>query len=341
VTKLRVLLLADEDLVPPADCGGKDYTDEPWKTEYDVQVTLQGLGHEVRTLGVSRDMVPVAEAYREWQPDVAFNLIEDVYGVIPYDHNVVAFLELLGLAYTGCNPLGLVLSRDKALSKKLLAHHRIRVPRFAVCRCGITLRRARRLAFPLIVKPIVEDASLGISRQSVVHDDAALAERIAFVHSHFDTPAIIEQFIPGRELYVAVLGNQRLEVFPPWELLIKNQPEGQPLVATRHVKWHTAYQKRLGVTTERAKDLPDGLEARLLHISRRACRILELSGYARLDFRLAEDGQVYLIEANANPQIAAGEDFAESASLAGLPYPKLIQRILNLGLRWKGTHDFV
>ncbi|HUX00874.1 MAG: D-alanine--D-alanine ligase [Phycisphaerae bacterium] len=339
--KLRVLVLADKDLVPPEKYEGKDYTDEPWKMEYDVQVTLRNLGHEVRTLGLLRNIEAVQEVQREWQPDIAFNLMEDVYGVIPYDHNVVALLELLGLAYTGCNPLGLALSRDKGLAKELLAYHRIRSPNFAVCPRGKKVRRLKRLAFPLIVKPLIEEASLGISRQSVVEDDKALAERVAFVHENLEAGAIVEQFIPGREVYVGVLGNERLSVLPPWELLIKHQPEGAPFLATRWVKWHAGYQKRLGVSTRRAEGLPEGMEARLARLSRRAYRALGLSGYARLDFRLAEDGRAYLLEANANPQLALGEDFAEAAEHAGLPYPKLLQRILDLGLRWKAAHDIV
>jgi len=341
MSRLRVLLLTDTSLVPPEEYKGKDYTREPWKTEYDVQTTLGELGHQVRVLGFLRDVESLQAIEREWKPHIVFNMLEDVYGVIPYDHNVVALLELLGMAYTGCNPLRLLLSRDKALAKKLLSYHRIRVPEFMVCRRDQKVRRPKRLRFPLFVKPLIEDASLGISRQSVVHDDAALAERIAFVHDQLETDAIAEHFIPGREIYVAVLGNQRLDVFPPWELVIERQPEGEPLVATRWVKWHDAYQKRLGVRTGPAEDLPEGLDARLTRITRRAYRVLHLSGYARLDFRITESGEPYLLEANANPQIAFGEDFAESAELAGLSYARLIQRILNLGIRWKQAHEVI
>ena len=336
--RLRVLLLTDEDLVPPEHHEGDDYTGEPWRMEYDVQLTLRGLGHDVRTLGVATDLSALEQVRRDWRPHIAFNLLEDVYRVIPYDHNMVAFLELLGLAYTGCNPLGLLLSRDKALTKKLLAYHRIRVPRFMVCRRGRKIRRPRRLAFPLIVKPLAVHGSEGISKQSVVYDDASLAERVAFIHGHVDSDAIVEQFIPGREFYVGVLGNQRLEVFPPWELLIEQWPEGTPLVATRKVKSDDAYQKKMQVTTRVAENLPEGLLERITRTSRRIYRILHLSGYARLDFRLADSGLAYLLEANPNPQLAYGEDFAESAEHVGLAYPQLVQRILNLGLRWRQAH---
>jgi len=337
--KLRVLLLVDEDLVPPLRVEPEeDYRRQPWKMEYDIQAALRELGHEVRALGIGRDFRPLQDLYREWPADIAFTLLEDVYGAIQYDHHVISFLELLGLPYTGCNPLGLGLTRDKALTKKLLSYHRIRSPGFFVCRHGQVAQRPKRLTFPLIVKSLTDHASAGISRQSVVETEEALADRIAFIHETLQSDAIVEEFIPGREFYAGVLGNQRLEVFPLWELLIRNKPDDAPLVATRKVKWDPAYQEKAGVITQRAQDLPDGLEEHIRKISRRIYRILHISGYARLDFRLAEDGTPYLLEANANPQLAFGEDFAEAAECGGITYPKLIQRILNLGLRWHEMH---
>jgi len=338
--RLRVLLLVDRDLVPPEHFDGEDYTGEPWKAEYDVLTTLHALGHDVRVLGVVRDIERIQQACAEWHPHVAFNMLEDVYGVIPYDQNMVAYLELLGLAYTGCSPLGLQLSRDKALTKKIVRHHNVRAPRFMVCRRRRKVRRPARLAFPLIIKALTEHASHGISQQSVVEDDAALRDRVAFMHDQLDCDAIAETFVAGREFYVGLLGNLRLDVFPLWELILENKPEDVPLIATRKVKWDATYQKKMGVLTRRAENLPDGLEARITKLSRRVYRVLRLSGYARLDFRLSEDGHPYLLEANPNPQLAYGEDYAESAHHAGLDYPKLIQRILNLGIRWKLAHDF-
>lgn len=335
--KLRVLLLVDEDLVPPDACEG-DPDDEEWRTEYSVMTALREMGHEVRPLGVVRNLEDVERAYRDWQPHIAFNLLEDCYWVIPYDHHMVAYLELLGLPYTGCNPTGLLLSRDKALTKKLLAYHRIRVPDFLVCRRGRAVRRPRRLAFPLIVKSLHTDSSNGLSQQSVVHDDAALAERVAFIHDGVGTDAIVEQFIDGRELFVGVLGNRRLTVLPPWELRIGAMPEGEPFVYTRELKWDDALKKRLEVTTGPAEGLPEPLASRLPRLCRRICRRLHLSGYTRLDFRLDAEGRLWLLEANANPQICRGDDFAEPAEAAGLSYPRLLQRILDLGLRWHDDH---
>ena len=222
---LRVLALVHEDLVPPDDPGDADVLAVPWKTEFDVVSTLREMGHEVRPLGVRSDLRVVREVIEEWQPHIAFNLLEEFDGVATYDQNVVAYLELLRVPYTGCNPRGLMLSRDKALSKKVLAYHRIPCPDFAVFPLGRAARRPRRLSFPLIVKSLTEDASLGISQASVVENDDKLRERVAFIHESLGTSAIVERYIEGRELYVSVVGNRRLSVFPVWELRMEGLPD--------------------------------------------------------------------------------------------------------------------
>jgi D-alanine-D-alanine ligase len=226
----------------------------------------------------------------------------------------------------------MVLSRGKALSKKLVAYHRIRVPDFAVFAIGRKTRRPRRLKFPLIVKSLIEHASVGIARASVVDSDEKLDERVRFVHERVGTDAIAEQFIEGRELYVSVMGNERLAAFPAWELVAEKRADGQPLIATARAKHDLDYQQRHGIDL-RAADLEEEQAARLAHIARRIYKILELSGYARLDFRLDANGQVFFLEANPNPEIAEREEFASSAKAAGVSYPELLQRIVNLGLR--------
>jgi D-alanine-D-alanine ligase len=341
VKKLRVLVLLREGLEPPDSIEGMS-NDEvyvaPWKTEYDVVSTLKDLGHQVRILGLYDDLLKVRKAVEEFEPHIAFNMMEEFGGVAQYDQNVVAYLELLGLKYTGCNPRGLVIARDKALSKKLLAYHRIRVPDFQVFRFGRKARRRKRLQFPLFVKSVIEDASLGISQASLVKDDEALRERVAFVHEHTGSDAIAEEFIGGRELYVGVLGNQRLEVLPVWELLFSEKPEDQPLIATARAKWNLKYQKKWGVESRAAKNLPKGLRELVERRCRRIYRNLGLSSYARLDFRL-DKRRLYFLEANPNPQLAYGEDFAESARKKGMSYEKLIQRIINLGLRYRPSRE--
>ncbi len=335
--KLRVLVLLREGLEPPDDIEGMSEDEAyvaPWKTEYDVVSTLRELGHRVRILGLYDDLLKVRKAVEEFEPHITFNLMEEFGGIALYDQNVVAYLELLSLKYTGCNPRGLVIARDKALSKKLLAYHRIRVPDFQVFRYGRKARRRKRLKFPLFVKSVVEDASLGISQASLVKDDDALRERVAFVHEHAGTDAIAEEFIGGRELYVGVLGNQRLEVLPVWELLFDKKPEDQPLIATARAKWNLKYQKKWGVVSRAATRLPRGIRELVERRCKSIYRTLGLSGYARLDFRL-DKRRLYFLEANPNPQLAFGEDFAESARKKGTGYDALIQRIINLGLRYK------
>jgi len=341
VKRLRVLALMRDDLLPPETIAGMskdEVSTAPWKTEFDVVSTLRQLGHQVMQLGLYDDLAPLRRAIDEFRPHIAFNLMEAFSGEALYDQNVVAYLELKGVPYTGCNPRGLMIARDKALSKKLLAYHRLRIPDFAVFRPGRAIRRPRRLRFPLFVKSVVEDASLGISQASLVRDDAALQQRVRFVHQHTGKGAIAEEFIAGRELYVGVLGNQRLEVFPVWELLFDKKPGDVPLIATAAAKWNLKYQKKWGVTSRAAEDLPPAVSEQIARRCKRIYRILGLSGYARFDFRLEPRGRLYFLEANPNPALSRDEDFATSAAARGIDYPRLIQRLVNLGLRWEPWH---
>jgi D-alanine-D-alanine ligase len=207
------------------------------------------------------------------------------------------------------------------------------VPDFTVVRRGRKPVLAKRLCYPLIVKSLVYEASTGISQASVVENETQLARRVQFVHDSLGTAAIVEQFIDGRELYVGVLGNERLQVFPVWEMFFTNMPDNVRHIATERVKWSTKYQERYGIQTDQAT-LPDGMADRLRHMVKRVYRALDLSGYARIDIRLDANGQAYVIEANPNPQLAYGEDFAESAERAGLSYEQLLERIIGLGLQW-------
>jgi D-alanine-D-alanine ligase len=334
--KLRVLVLMHDYQVPPADVTGHDLETAPWKTEYDVLRTLRDeLGHEVHPLGIKDDLAGIRQANEEFKPHIAFNMLEAFHEVGTFDQNVVSYLELIRLSYTGCNPRGMLLSRDKALSKKLLHYHRIPVPEFAVVGRGRRPKLPKRLTFPLIVKPLTQEASIGIAQASVVPDDAKLRERVQFIHDSIHTDAIIEQFVEGRELYCGVIGNQRVQILPVWEMTFANMPESQHRIATERVKWSAKYQKKMGIDTGPAQSLANGVPDRIQHISRRVYKTLELSGYARIDLRLDDGGRVYVLEANPNPQIARAEDFAESAASAGLPYPALLQRILTTGIRWE------
>ncbi len=330
---LRVLALMHPDFVPPDSTDG--YTPKQineWKTEYDVVSTLRAAGHEVRPLGVQEEIRPVREAIEDFKPHVVFNLLEQFHHEPVYDQHIPSYLELMKVAYTGCNPRGLILARGKDLSKTLVHHRRIAVPAFAVFPMRRKVKRPARLALPLIVKSLSEDGSRGISQASIVHTDDKLAERVAFVHEQVGTAAIAEQYIDGRELYVGVLGNERLRVLPVWELTFGSMAQGARPIATEKVKHDLNYQKRSGILAGPAKDLAPEQYALIQRTAKRVYRTLELDGYARIDFRLSADGIPYFLEANPNPEIAKSEEFATAAQHDGLAYPDLLNRILSLGM---------
>jgi D-alanine-D-alanine ligase len=306
--------------------------------EFDVVTNLRARGHELRLIEVHDDLTPIRQALDEFKPRVAFNLLEAFDDVVVFDQNVVSYLELLRVPYTGCNPRGMTLARDKALARKLLAYHRIPHPDFMVVPVGRRPTLPRRLSYPLMVKSLTYEASAGISQASVVANEEQLARRVRFIHDSLLTPAIVEQYVDGRELYVGVLGNHRLRVFPVWEMTFDKMQGDNWRIATERVKWNVNYQKRHGIDTAEA-DLPAEAAARIQHLAKRAYRALELSGYARIDFRLDAAGQPYVIEANPNPQLAREEDFAQSAAKAGVDYPTLLERIMSLGIQWQPTRD--
>jgi D-alanine-D-alanine ligase len=333
---LRVAILTHPDLVPPEDIDSLDDREfASMKTEWDVADTLTQMGHQVRFVGVHDDLLPLRRLVDEWQPHVVFNLLMEFQEVGFYQVHVASYLELLGVPFTGCNARGILLARDKALAKTIFRYHRVPTPSFAVFRRGRTVRPPRRLAYPLIVKAVDEEASLGISQASVVRGEDQLGERVAFVHERLGADAIAEEYIEGRELTISVIGNVRLETFPVWELFFKNLPRGAVAIATQRVKWDPEYQERVGIDSGPARGVPAGLPEQIAHLARRIYRTFGFSGYARMDLRLREDGRLFVIEANATPDVCADEDFALAARAGGLSYEALLQRILNLGLRYR------
>ena len=332
--RLRVLVLVHPDLIPPDSRNGYSEAEiNVWKTEYDVVSTLRSAGHEARPLGVHDELKPIRDEIDHWKPDVVFSLLEQFQGEVIYDQNVASYLELTRIPYTGCNPRGLMLARGKDLSKTLVHYHRIRVPAFAVFPMHRKIRRPTRLALPLIVKSLSEDASYGIAQASVVDTDDKLRERVTFIHERIGTAAIAEQYVEGRELYVGVLGNDRLRALPVWELQFGNPAPGSWNIATEKVKHDPDYQERRGILHGPAKDLAPELCARIQRTAKRIYRTLGLDGYARVDFRLSADEIPYFLEANPNPEIANNQEFAAAALADGLAYPDLLHRILALGIR--------
>ena len=333
--KLRVMLLAHEDLLPPDTLDGVENKEkEPWRTEYDVVSTLREMGHEVRPIGVRSELGVIREAVEEYKPHVTFNLLEEFDGYPLFDQHVVSYLELTRQKYTGCNPRGMTLARDKALTKKILTYHRIHVPGFAVFPISRNVTRPSRLRFPLFVKSLSDEGSVGIAQASLVRDDEKLRERVDFIHRQNQTPAIAEEYIEGREIYVGVIGNKRLQAYTPWELVMTNLPEGAPNIATGKAKWDVEYQKKIGLTTQAAK-LETTEKREFDRLSKRIYRILGLSGYARIDYRVTDDGRKYVLEVNPNPQIAHQEDFADSAEHCGTKYKAMLQKIMTLGMSYE------
>ncbi len=340
--KLRVLVLMHESLVPPENLDGYSEAEIlEWKTEFDVVNTLREIGHEVLPLGVYDDLGDLRRATEDFKPHIWFNLLEEFHGVGVYDHHVVSYLELMKQHYTGCNPRGLLLAHDKPLAKKILSFHKVRSPGFFVVARGKKTRLPRDIDFPLLVKSASEDASLGITEASIVHDRVQLEERVACIHSDTSTDALVETFIQGRELYVGVIGNRQLKVYPIWEMIFENAKPGDPQIATSRVKWDIEHQKKLGIKTIRAVGIPEEIERKIISVCKRVYKSLSLSGYARIDLRLRADGEVFVIEANPNPNLSYGEDFAESAENIGITYEELLQKIITLGLNYQAEWRLV
>jgi len=333
MSKKKVLVLFDSAGTPPDD---QDYTEEfkkeEWRTESGVIEALEKAGHEVRALGIYDDINLLLEEITRDRPEVVFNLTEIFLGKASMDRNIPSLLELLEIPYTGCGPEGLMICNNKALTKKILTYHRIKTPGFHIFNKGKKVWHPKRLRFPLMVKPLREEASTGIARASFVEDEEGLRERVLFIHDKYDMAAIVEEYIDGRELYMSILGRKRLQSFPLREMKFKQIPEEGPKMATYKAKWDKRYRERWGIKNEFAGRLPDGVPERIAHICKRAYRALLIDSYARFDLRVTPGGEIYVIEANANPMLARDDEFAGSAGKAGIAYEKLIAKIVQMAL---------
>jgi D-alanine-D-alanine ligase len=332
--KLKVLALFDA-ITPTAldqDLSAELKT-EDWKTEANVLAALGELGHETEHLAIFDNLELLTQKLQRFTPDVIFNLADQFANNRAFDQNIVSFLEMHGLTFTGCGSTGLTLCKNKAISKKILGYHRIRVPEFAVIARGRRGLRPPRLKFPILIKPLKEEASYGISQASFVENDDQFRERVLFIHEKHDNDAIAEEYIEGRELYVSILGNQRLQVLPIRELVFKEVPPDEPKIATYKAKWDEEYRKRWGLQNQFAEGLDPVFVRNLEQTCKRIYRLLTIDGYARLDLRLTPQNEVCFIEANPNPILATDEDFAQSALRAGLSYSQLIEKLVRLGMK--------
>jgi D-alanine-D-alanine ligase len=334
--KWRVLVLMHETLVPPENLRGysiKQY--DEFKAEFDVVQTLRYCGHDVRTLGMYDNLEELQKQIADWQPHIVYNLLEEFQGLAQYDQHIVSMLELLRQPYTGCNPRGLLLSRDKVLTKQLLQHHGIPTPAFALYPRGKRCTVPSHLRYPLFVKSATEDASVGISQKSVVHNFAELRKRVEYMHETIRTDVLVEEYVRGREVYVGTLGNERIHSLPIRELVFGKLGDVHEPIATRRVKWDRSYQDHHLIVPMQVTDLTAKQEAHILDLAKRICRALSITGYARIDFRMREDGSVTVLEANANPNLSHDEDFSQAALAAGIAFDCLVERIVKLGLSYK------
>jgi D-alanine-D-alanine ligase len=333
--RLRVLVLFEvhEPAEPDATYEKYMQEDPQWQTEGHVVAALRANGHEVHFGAIYQHPREVIDLVERIRPDLVWNSVEAFHEHRYYEANVVALLELLRVPYTGSDSRALMLCQDKALSKKILKHHRVGVPPFVVSPRSQPLKRIPKSMFPVLVKPLAEEGSVGIARDSFCENDDKALKRAAFLHERYKQDVIFEQYIEGNELYAGVLGDGRLQVLPPRELKFANVPEGEPKYASFKAKWDDDYRQRWGIHSTFPEDLPERVAREIDSVARRTFRVLRLRGYARVDMRLTSEGKLFVVEANPNPQIARNEDFAEAAAKAGISYEQLIERIVRFGLR--------
>jgi len=302
------------------------------EAEYDVARALLANGHDVLMIGIGDDVAPLLIKLAAFQPKLVFNGCEGFRKNARHEYAIAALLDMYGYRYTGSSPTALLVARNKSLTKKILAYHGIRVPAFAEFHEGDKLVRPSELRFPLIVKPLLEDASIGIAQASVVEEDASLSQRVEFIHEKYHQAAIVEELVDGREVYVGLIGNDAVEVLPLTEMTFGEPEIGEHRIATYKAKWDEEYRKKKKIKNVFAKGVSEELTRRIGEICTTAFHALWLQDYGRVDVRLAHDNEVYVLEVNPNPFIAAEHELAEAAAKSGLKYNAFIQRIVDEAL---------
>ena len=330
---LKILLLFDLSVeIAPQDYDNY-WSDPDWKTEKEVKKTLTDLGHQVIPFGIHDNIEPFLKLVREEKPDLVFNMSEAFSGNRKLEPNMTALLQLVGVPFTGAGPMSLQLCKDKGLTKVILDYHGVLTPKFVVAKKSRALPSLKKFQFPAFVKPLQLESSEGISQSSYVENEKEALARVEFIHEKYGVDALIEEFIDGREVYVSILGNEKLNVFPPRELFFKQIPQDEPKFATYRTKWDQAYRKKWGIDSGWAVNMNAVEEKKLQEVCKKIYRLLQIQGFGRIDLRIKENGDIYFIEANPNPSIAKREDYALSAGKAGMGYPELISKIISLSLR--------
>ncbi len=329
--KLKITVLVDAAEITSEDPNFEGHPEVP-TTEHHVTGALRNLGHEVSVLGAVKDIGTIVKTLTEHNSDIVFNLTEAFEGDRCMDKNIAALIEMTGVPFTGTGVAGLMLCRDKRLCKQLLALHKIRVPRFYSLPLEHKVPVAKTIHYPLVVKPALEDSSEGISNASLVSNVTELQERVRYMHERWKQPAIAEEYIEGRELYVSLLGNKKLTVLPPREFFFDSDSGAGPQLATYRVKWNEQYREKWNIRFGFA-ELDQTTMKNIGHVCKKVFRVLQLRDYGRIDLRLTNDNKVVILEANPNPDLAFGEEVAEAADKSGLAYEQLIDRIIHIVLR--------
>ena len=332
--RLRILVLFEvHDPPAPDEEYERRMREEPdWRTEGHVVAALKAIGHEVHLGAIYKNARDVIDLVERIHPDLVWNFVQTFHGTRYFESHIAGTLELCRVPYTGCGHRALMLCQDKALSKEILKHHRVAVPSFVVSRRAKPLKKLSRSIFPVMVKPLAEEGSVGISRDSFAETEEQALARVHFLHERLKQDVIIEQYVTGREIYVGVIGNDRLTVLPPRELKFSKVPEGEPKFASFKAKWDEGYRERWGIFSTFPDDLSEPLQRSIATVAKRVFRTLQMRGFGRIDLRLTEGGKLVVVEANPNPEIAQGEDVASAADKIGLPYNDLIERIALLAL---------
>ncbi len=346
-TKLKVTVLYDlweenptevqeEAPVPRKRKGQKKRKKKPIKHDREeIFEALEKLGHEpsYHVLdGRPQSLIALAKC----SSDLIFNLTESYAGDDTKEMHVAAFLDLLEIPYTGAGPHAVILAQDKSIAKKMFAFHGIKSPYFATSYRG-TIDHAHDIAFPLIVKPTSEDGSIGIGADAVVNSVKELMERVSYIQTEFDSPALIEEYIEGREIYAAILGSyESAHALPLVELDLSKLPKGVPRIASQDVKFERETEAYKLTKSAIAEDLDEETEARLTETAIKAYRAVKLRDYGRIDMRLSSKGDVYVIEANPNPWLSSGQEFAMAAKKSGLSYTQMIGEIVELAMARQG-----
>jgi D-alanine-D-alanine ligase len=296
-----------------------------------VASALRKSGHKASILGVHGDVRKLIQGLQRRKPDLVFNMMEMWGEAVWGDMSVAGLLDLLALRYTGSGPGELYLGQDKALAKKLLAFEGILYPRFAVFSPRAGFETGGNLRMPLFVKPLRMDSSIGIDSKALVNDARALMKRVSTIHEDLDDSALAEEYIEGREFYVGILGNEDATALPPVEVDFSGLPEGAPKVLDSKAKWEEGTKEYEGTRSVIA-EIPDELRARLQKVSLDAYRALRVRDYGRVDLRLTETGEIYVLEVNASCYLEKSSEFAMAAKAAGIEYVEVIERIVQCAM---------